>query len=644
MYNTILRQQATFNLLTPLTVATKSATQFQIQEVSEPDWQYLSGVYGEYRDAKNKEIWAYRSVDISAISWFAPYALIHRINQATGGQFGRGKTTAQDCARFVKNWSYAQVPETFVDVSQTITKTHNFSKDWLMHRHQEWIDMLGHNLITHLKHDELPQDMIHRLKDYILADVSIIILADKSIPVDSISKIVYYLPQGEKMNSIGSNNRNILCKTGLVEFRKPSQMRQQVVQIRDTNVYMHPWLYENWYSAGIAGLGYPRTTDIGGYTNLIAEQINSIPGLRIKLRSECCHHCAQPKGNTFDYYNRLCWDCGLRAWEIRHKQADLRHLRMCITGCRHTVGLTTTLRALRQGAFVLGTTRFPNLALATYKLEPDYQAWATRLVIIGADFTKYQDIQIVIGALSDYRINCYINNAFQTMPNTPDYLQQARQLESLPPTNLDELRAVLDCFGNIRPLAITAGVDDNTKDKSDKYNPSTPNFATDSKELAVIQHRFGTGNSWKQPISKIAPEEIITAGMVNQIAPGLIISAFRQLAPITTTNPSFPYQIIINVGSSEGDTGVQASITGGHKNHMRKMIECLRAEKDPHLIAYTSDPGFITGVFGKAEPSERTDGTGLIKVLTADDGGARVLWPLIDFVNTNRHPDEYYRG
>ena len=368
MYNTILRQQATFNLLTPLTVATKSATQFQIQEVSEPDWQYLSGVYGEYRDAKNKEIWAYRSVDISAISWFAPYALIHRINQATGGQFGRGKTTAQDCARFVKNWSYAQVPETFVDVSQTITKTHNFSKDWLMHRHQEWIDMLGHNLITHLKHDELPQDMIHRLKDYILADVSIIILADKSIPVDSISKIVYYLPQGEKMNSIGSNNRNILCKTGLVEFRKPSQMRQQVVQIRDTNVYMHPWLYENWYSAGIAGLGYPRTTDIGGYTNLIAEQINSIPGLRIKLRSECCHHCAQPKGNTFDYYNRLCWDCGLRAWEIRHKQADLRHLRMCITGCRHTVGLTTTLRALRQGAFVLGTTRFPNLALATYKL------------------------------------------------------------------------------------------------------------------------------------------------------------------------------------------------------------------------------------------------------------------------------------
>lgn len=640
-----------FNLLTPLSVATKSATTgitYEKQEESEvnADWGYISRVYEEYQAAKNKEIWAYRSVDISAISWFAPYALIHKVNQQTNGQFGRGKTTAADCARFVRNRDYKSVPETFVDVSQTISKTHNFTVDWITRRHDEWIAQLGQKLAAHTKTpNELPPGVIHRLKDYILADSSIILLADKSIDIRAVNKLIYYLSLGEQMNHIGSNNRNLLGKTGFVEFRKPSQMRQQVVQLRNRAVvYMHPWLYENWYSSGITTLGYPSTATLEesvklGKVDVIGDWINTQSWLRIKSRAEICHHCGQPKGNTFDYYDRLCWDCGLRAWQIRHKHADLRNLRMCITGCRHTVGWATTLRALRQGAFVLGTTRFPNLAMAAYKLEPDYRVWCDRLVIIGADFTKYHDIQTVISALSEYRINCYINNAFQTMPNTPDYLMNAGQLELTPPTNLDELRQALDSNGNIRPLAISAG----TSKTPTQFVPSTDSVS-ESKELAVVQHRFGTGNSWKQPIHKIAPEEIITAGMVNQIAPGLIISAFRQLAECASGNKEFPYQIIINVGSSEGDTGVQASITGGHKNHMRKIIECLRAEKDPNLLAYTSDPGFITGVFGKSEPSDWVPGTGLIKVLTADDGGARVIWPLIDFVNSSVRPSEYYRG
>ena len=653
-----------FHLLTPLSISTKAKSPPGHMEYDDlmggtkanqqVDWDYLSRLYDEYQASKNKEIWAYRSVDITAISWFAPYTLIHRVNSETGGQFGRGKTTTEDCIRFSRNWSYSHVPETFIDVSHTITKTHNFTVEWITRRHTDWLAELGHRISSGDENcKEVLIKVCDRLQDYILADISIILLADKSVDIKQIDKIVYYLHPGDKMNSIGSNFRNLLVKSGFVEFRKPSQMRQQVVQIRwhyygsKNNVYMHPVLFENWYSSGLASLGYPSTTTTSlGMAEIINQRLDTIGGLRYKSRTEICHHCGQPKGNSFDYYDRLCWDCGLRAWQIRHKHADLRNLRMCITGCRHTVGLTTTLRALRQGAFVLGTTRFSNLALSAYKLEPDYQIWADRLVIIGADFTKYQDIQNVISALAEYRINCYVNNAFQTMPNTPDYLQQARKLESLPPTNLDELRCVLDCFGNIRPLAITSS----GTGKQEKDVPSTTEITVSDKtavgkDLAIVQHRFGTGNSWKQPISKIAPEEIITAGMVNQIAPGLIISAFRQLAEQTATaNKSFPYQIIINVGSSEGDEGVQASITGGHKNHMRKMIECLRAEKDPNLIAYTSDPGFITGVFGKTEPSNRVPGIGLIKVLTADDGGARVLWPLIDFVNTNKCPNNYYRG
>ncbi len=647
-------QKMAFNLHTPISISTKSADRAESigLDDKQPDWEYIARLYEEYKQEKNKEFWAYRSVDLATICRFAPYALIHSVIQKSQGLYGRGKMTPEDIQNLLRNWSYKSVPETFVDVSQTISKTHNWSPAWITRRHEEWIAMLGQDLVGSVKFNkETTQEVVARLKHYILADASIILLADKRVDIQQVYKLVYYLPADNKMNSICSVNRNMLGKTNHVEFRAPSKMRQQVVQIRDNQVFMHPMLYETWYSSGITSLGYPSTAsnpDEGSAKPLykvdsIGEWIQKTPGLRFKCQADNCHHCAQPKKNQFDYYDRLCWDCGLRAWQIRHKHADLSHVRMCVTGCRHTVGWTTTLRALRQGAFVLGTTRFPNLALAAYKLEPDYKVWQDRLVVLGADFTRYSDIQSVIGALEEYRINCYINNAFQTMPNTPDYLASARKLELSPPSDLESLRQVLDVNGNIRPLALTG-----TNNPKIDSEPSTADADTEStnhqqcQEVAIIQHRFGASNSWKQPIHKIAPEEIITAGMVNQIAPSLIISAFRQLSQNTRSNKSFPYQVIINVGSSEGNEGVQASITGGHKNHMQKIIECLRAEKNPHLLAFTSDPGFITGVFGKSEAADPS--TGLIKVLTADDGGARVLWPLIDFLNTGMKPEPAYRG
>ena len=634
-----------FNLHTPISIITKSTDCVVGLDDKNPDWEYIARLYEEYKLEKNKEFWAYRSVDLAAICQFAPYALIHSVIQKSQGLYGRGKMTGHDIEHLLRNWSYKSVPETFIDVSQTISKTHNWSPAWITRRHEEWIAMLGQELSDSVKFNkETPQEVVNRIKYYILADSSIILLADKRVNIQQVDKLIYYLPQDNKMNSICSISRNILGKTGRVEFRAPSRMRQQVVQMRDNRVFMHPVLYEKWYSSGITSLGYPSSETIDSVkkiykVDIIGEWINQTPGLRFKCQTDNCHHCAKPKCNQFDYYDRLCWDCGLRAWKIRHKQADLSQVRMCVTGCRHTVGWTTTLRALRQGAFVLGTTRFPNLALAAYKLEPDYKVWCDRLVILGADFTRYPDIQTVIAALAEYRINCYVNNAFQTMPNTPDYLASARKLELAPPSNLESLHRVLDVNGNIRPLALTFS----SKTNVEPSTADTESTNHQSQEVAIIiQHRFGTANSWKQPIHKIAPEEIITAGMVNQIAPGLIISAFRQLSMNVKDNKLFPYQVIINVGSSEGNEGVQASITGGHKNHMQKIIECLRAEKDPHLLAFTSDPGFITGVFGKSEAADPS--TRLIKVLTADDGGARVLWPLIDFLNTGMRPEPSYRG
>lgn len=59
-----------------------------------------------------------------------------------------------------------------------------------------------------------------------------------------------------------------------------------------------------------------------------------------------------------------------------------------VTGCRHTVGYALTLRLLRCGARVLGTSRFPGAALLNYSREPDFEVWRGRLELMACDFLQ----------------------------------------------------------------------------------------------------------------------------------------------------------------------------------------------------------------------------------------------------------------
>jgi hypothetical protein len=203
---------------------------------------------------------------------------------------------------------------------------------------------------------------------------------------------------------------------------------------------------------------------------------------------------------------------------------------------------------------------------------------------------------------------------------------------------------MLDHNRNIRHLTLTSSL-------SEKVTSSEND---DKCKQVILASVFDKNPSWKKPISQIAPQEIMTAGVVNSIVPEMVIGAFRRQCLARGSSPgmkksksgkspdSHKFHAIINVGSSEGNGDVQASVTGGHKNHMQHVIRCLRLEQDPNMVAYTADPGFITGIYGKTQDPRNPDSC-LVKILTSQDGAMRVLYPLLDYLAKGKSVEANYR-
>jgi short-subunit dehydrogenase len=589
------------------------------------------------------------------ISYFVPYKQVLEIYKESNYLYGLEKLSESMLDRLCNVDSFNV--DNYIDVTNVVTHTHNWSR--IEYNLNKYIDMWLPADLANSKNASIKAALL----TLDITDITLLNLASTKMP-DFVSLFNFNTNITTSPHPLSAQIINKISKTGKFNFAKPQKNKRQVL-IRNNatgQVLMHPKLYHYWHSICSKCPSQANDALLTYITN----------NLRITNVSQLCHFCKSIKSNIFDYYDSLCWECGNNAWLIRNNPGSATGIRACVTGCRHTVGYFTALELLRRGAdFVLGTTRFPNIALETYKKEPDYAKWAAKLHIIRADFLKWTEVTELISALEKYQINTYINNAFQTMPNTSDYLIHATKLDENP--ELLRINSnLLDHNKNIRPLtlkhlgqeSITASnpLDCNQPVQldvklSDEIVNSIPKASTD----VVTRYAFGAEPSWKKPIAEIAPDEMITAGVINSIVPEIIISAFRKMP-----SKHSKYKAIINVSSSEGLCDTQSSVTGGHKNHMQHLINCLHLEKDQSLIAYTTDPGFITGIFGKKNSPRKfiplfknnpahnisldesnidnpASSIGLIKVLTAQDGAMRVIYPLLDYIGKGVKPGPSYR-
>ena len=150
----------------------------------------------------------------------------------------------------------------------------------------------------------------------------------------------------------------------------------------------------------------------------------------------------------------LCHQCHKLNAEMKRESSDLRGRYAIVTGGRIKIGFETTLRLLRDGAFVIATTRFPVDAVKRFAKESDFHVWKNRLRIIYVDLQNKGSIEELLQFVEHNipHLDILINNAAQTISKPQEYYQpmitaEVNQLPSLRKdasnllvnTNLDKL-------------------------------------------------------------------------------------------------------------------------------------------------------------------------------------------------------------
>jgi len=327
----------------------------------------------------------------------------------------------------------------------------------------------------------------------------------------------------------------------------------------------------------------------------------------------CCQHFNPYLSPT--RYVHHCLECGLIENGKRVEKADLSSLKVYISGCRIKIGYSTTLRFLRLGSKVIGSTRFPKLAWLNFQKEPDYEEWKDRLVIYETDFKHLDTVSKLIKYLQAEKINVLINNACQTIRPSQTYLKTLGEAESkLELEYTSEAKEDQDLALNLTESEITPLV----------LSGSEIVPFGDISSLALnryhdIDDLQGKNSSWFKEIDQIDPSEIVEVMAINQLVPTLLIN---QLRP-TMSTPGF----IINVTAIEGQFNTSAKDAFHPHTNMAKaavnmMIRTLAEEKNPKILPYAIDPGFVSGV------RTRTLKTGITPI-QADDGASRIIDPVM---------------
>lgn len=96
-----------------------------------------------------------------------------------------------------------------------------------------------------------------------------------------------------------------------------------------------------------------------------------------------------------------------------------------VTGSRVKIGYQVCLKLLRAGATVIGTTRFPNSAVSSFRNEKDFDEWKDHLQIYGLDLRDVVSLEAFCQYLKHkfghVGIDIIINNACQTVRRPTAY-------------------------------------------------------------------------------------------------------------------------------------------------------------------------------------------------------------------------------
>jgi NAD(P)-dependent dehydrogenase (short-subunit alcohol dehydrogenase family) len=358
---------------------------------------------------------------------------------------------------------------------------------------------------------------------------------------------------------------------------------------------------------------------INGKTIYAQEPIQEKESIYTELNiPKNCYCCNESFRLAHFFYNRICPSCAELNYGKRFQKMDLKGQVAIITGCRVKVGYSTTLTLLRAGATVIGTTRFPGLALAEFKKEADYENWKANLNIYGLDLRDLKQIDLFVSHFkSQYdQLEILINNAAQTIRYPDNYYAPLIAQEV---KHLNEFR-----HESIVPNS-TAVVSDLKRLETNAV-PTLTEMPL-SRFGQPVDNRDKT--SWNSKLEEVSLMELLEVNLINQIAPYHLIKAFKPLM----TNSKFEKRHIINVTSSEGIFSYSnKTVYHPHTNMTKASLNMMTrtSAKDfakENIYMNSVDVGWISTGAKEVLRKKQFD-RAYVPPLDSVDGASRIMDPI----------------
>jgi len=398
-----------------------------------------------------------------------------------------------------------------------------------------------------------------------------------------------------------------------------------------------------------------------------ARRAGASPG---EVEPRACYICKAPYTQVHAFYDRLCPACGDFNHAKRTELADLRGRVALLTGGRVKIGYQAGLKLLRCGARLLVTTRFPRDAAQRYAREPDFAEWGDRLEVFGLDLRHTPSVEAFCHHLLETRdrLDYIVNNACQTVRRPPDFYAHMMELERAALEAMPEpVRRLLGAYEGLRGYrllpegpgnggaALPAGTPEEraavlaglTHAAALSQVPLLPEEQRAQRDLFpegrldqdLQQVDLRSHNSWRMLLAEVPTVELLEVQLVNAIAP-FVLNA--RLKPLLLRTPERDRHIV-NVSAMEGQFYRSFKTTRHpHTNMAKAALNMLTrtsaadyAQDGIHMNSV--DTGWVTDEDPAEIAARKTAEHRFHPPLDIVDGGARIVDPIVDGVNTGRH-------
>lgn len=319
-------------------------------------------------------------------------------------------------------------------------------------------------------------------------------------------------------------------------------------------------------------------------------------------QGRCCYGCGRVTRTMHPVYIFSCKKCGTKFQKYRYLTRNLEGNVSLVIGCRTKIGHQVSLKLLRAGSIVIGTTRYPEKATNLFMEYDDYKKWSDNFDIYqnGLDLDS-NDLEEKIKELSEY-----ISNKYNKLDN----------------------------------LIICAAQTIRVREKDKEKVLSQAKEFNRYGDAKFVEENYV--NSWQMTIKDINQKETEECMRINAVAPALLI---QSLIDIMKKSDNTPY--IISVHAREGIFSLDKSPKHIHTNMAKAALHMLTRTliEDKSLSTYSGklfsihgcDPGWIS-----VDEYYENKLPFIVPPLDEIDGAARILHPLFAQLKSSRQTRRHF--